>query len=47
MPRLELYPFRYFDIRRRRWWWKARYVCELWEIAARYPAFKIIGPRLS
>lgn len=37
-----LYPFRYFDIRTRKWW-RARYLCEIGEISERYAAFKIIG----
>jgi hypothetical protein len=42
IDRIELYPFRYYDIRTRRWW-KARYVCRLEEIAVRYAAFQITG----
>lgn len=42
MPRIVLYPFSYFDVRSRKWW-RGRYVCELWEIAERYAAFRIVG----
>lgn len=37
-----MYPFEYFDVRTRRWW-RARYVCQFWEISERYAAFRIIG----
>jgi hypothetical protein len=40
--RLVLYPFNYFDLVHRRWY-RARYVCELEEMAVRYPAFRITG----
>lgn len=40
--RTELYPFSYFDLLRRRGI-RARYVCELDEIAVRYPAFRVTG----
>lgn len=42
-PPLELYPFSYYDEIRKRWI-KARYVCELDEIKARYPKYRIEGP---
>jgi hypothetical protein len=41
--RLELYPFSYFDVMRRRWI-KARYVAKFQDIAERYDAFRIEGP---
>ena len=41
--RVELYPFSYFDPRRRRWI-RARYVAEFREIAIRYGCFRIEGP---
>jgi len=39
---IALYPFRYFDIARRRWV-IARYRARLQTIAERYPAFQITG----
>lgn len=42
MARLVLHPFRYYDIRTRKWW-RARYVAEILEIAERYAAFQVIG----
>ena len=41
--RVVLYPFSYFDPRRRRWM-RARYLAEFEEIALRYGAFRIEGP---
>lgn len=44
MPRrIELYPFRAYDLVRRRWY-RARYVAAIDEIGKRVPAFQIIGP---
>lgn len=42
MPTIALYPFRFYDLVTRKWW-RARYVCELPQIAERYAAFQIIG----
>lgn len=43
MAPLRLYPFRYFDPRRRKWI-RARYVAELETIGLRYGPFQILGP---
>ena len=40
--RIELYPFSYFDLMRRKWV-RARYRAQLQTIAERYPAFQITG----
>ena len=40
--RVALYPFSYFDIRRRKWL-RARYVASLAQMAQRYPCFRIEG----
>lgn len=40
--RIELYPFSYYDLMRRKWQ-RARYRARLDVIAERYPAFKIEG----
>jgi hypothetical protein len=43
MPRtLALYPFRFYDLVRRRWF-RGRYVAEIHEIAERHAAFQLIG----
>ena len=42
MSSIALYPFRHFDIARRRWV-IARYRAQLQTIAERYPAFQITG----
>lgn len=39
---LTLYPFRYFDLMRRKWY-SGRYVATIEEIAARHAAFRIVG----
>ena len=43
MPRLELFLFRYRDVRTGKWI-RARYRAERHEIAARYAEFETIGP---
>lgn len=40
--RIALYPFSYFDLRRRKWL-RARYVASLEQMAERYPCFRIEG----
>lgn len=42
MEAIALYPFRFFDLRTRRWY-RGRYKARLDIIAERYPAFQIIG----
>jgi hypothetical protein len=41
--RVVLYPFRYFDLMRRKWM-KASYKASLEDIATRYGCFKLDGP---
>ena len=42
MPRIELFPFEFFDPIRKRWM-RARYLATLREIAARHPQHRIVG----